>query len=200
MTTTTSRRAILAGIAATPAIFTPAIALDLVAPRQTNPIFDLEAKIKAAWTSIGEVCDASDRAGKLLFAWNARNPKPKMRECEIYNIEWTEPGPITPEKYGAYARACLDANRDLQAAMREHEQAVRDWTARERAARRQSGNLRAKAAERLAHRRLDKLINQLRDAPASNLDELKAKARIQQLISEDAIADSIVADILKVQS
>jgi hypothetical protein len=44
----------------------------------------------------------------------------------------------------------------------------------------------------IAGRRLDKLLNQVRDTPASTLDELRAKARICDMRSEEDIAESIM--------
>jgi hypothetical protein len=86
-----SRRAVLAGIAAAPALAAPALALS--GPKLDLPAF-LNAELAALETRImlvaheAEISGAAhDRAEEVMAAWKDKNPRPQFLECKNKQAE-----------------------------------------------------------------------------------------------------------------
>jgi hypothetical protein len=73
MSKTTSRRAVLAGIAATPALAAPALALTIAGP---DPIFALIEQHRVAYAAVCAAVDATDAAAGEYGGWGAPKVKP----------------------------------------------------------------------------------------------------------------------------
>jgi hypothetical protein len=171
MTTTTSRRAILAGAITMPI----AAAAPALAEADDAEVLHLAAEVKAAYDGLCGACDALAVAEKPLFQWRRSNPKPK----ELIR-----------------ALDQLDAPADADAALND---LWNEWRQREATFKRASGYDEAHAAEGVASDKLTDAIDAFREAPAHTIRGLIAKARLCEIDPDalgDEIASSIVEDLL----
>jgi hypothetical protein len=182
-----NRRSILAGAAAAPiaALAGNAIA----APTSTDSrLLELECQAAAAETAAKEAGSIFCRAEKAMFAWERRNPKPKVRNFNIGKVCWDGPGILVSgsEAYARYWKLVDEANADSTAALNEHSEAVKRWEERRSTAR---ANCRYDELEVFYEGLIDR-ADAFRDEAASisatTIDGLQCKARM--LSEADLIA------------
>lgn len=188
--TTLSRRSLFAAAAIVPAVVLPAVAFG----SPDVALLAFEPRLKMAWAEQGLVSDRLLKAGRAFADWGRRNPRPKMREPKVgteaeYNV-WFAADAKADDKSSV---AHLNPNADLKAAIGEHQVAVAQWKRRERIARQQSGLLELQAAEAEIGKRISALGDEVRAIPATTLEGLKTKARMNAYVTD--LAEAIVDDL-----
>jgi hypothetical protein len=195
-TTKTSRRAIMAGVAAMPIAAIVAKSARASAHSADRKLFAIETEVRDLKAKVHAACDLHTESEEAMAAWASRNPRPKMRET--YQAKERE--------VDDFIRALLakvkmpDPNADLKAAMAEHEQALTKWSNRRRAA---EANCRLDEREAAFNELLDQmsaLCEQAEKIPATTIEGLKCKARLVELNDhEPCLALSIANDLLTFQ-
>jgi hypothetical protein len=204
--TNLSRRAILAGAAAVPALALPAVIVVaapnaappavVVAAPPTDPVIALAERAIEAWDTHGAAIDAFAPFDEAMFKWRDKNLRPATRRLEGSDISSSVAGLTEAEQ--RVVRILRVPAAEYEARDRDYRAAVAKWERRERAAQRRTGFTKADANATAAGRASRQAMETLRDTLPQSFAGVAAKARAARHLKDDMaeeLMDSLARDI-----
>ena len=212
--TPTSRRAVLAGIAASPALAGPALAL-VAAPGAYHPdaaLFAIEEKLPALFAYSEVLRPEYSRVEETVSEWRRNNPKPTWPACTNPEADgllrrllesFADGSNLTNDARAALIAAPTTLTDDVRAALSEQVGAMGqnlEWRVRERAAKADCHFDEIEAEWEASVDAVSDLLEEACEFRATTLAGLKCKARINamgvEMLDSNDVADSIARDLL----
>jgi hypothetical protein len=190
-----SRRAILAGAAAVPALALPAViataipAVTTAAPASLtaapDPVITLAERAMQLYDAFSASCTAINASEKAMIEWRNKNPQPAGKKIRLVPLDSVSAEGLTEEEQKFLAR-CRTPRFEYEAATEQDKAAIRRWRRRERAAEHRTGYAKADADQTAACHASARANDALQDAIPKTFAGLAAKARVARYVDTDA--------------